>query len=267
MSVMEQQTRSPDPLGDRMKGYERTFRMTLPAKSYSVLRLDGRHFSSWTRGLNRPYDLTMVQAMSDATLALAQDVHGAVLGYTQSDEITIVFTDLRSEHTQPWFGGQVQKIVSIAASLVTGVFGRHFPDRPLAQFDARVFTVPNPIEVANAVYWRQADCERNAVSMIASHFFSAAQLHGKNVAQRRQMLADAGVDLDSFDSRFMHGQLISKQTTSAAVTYTHKRTGENVTLPAVQRSEWRSDVAPELHAREGSVLYDLLRDATGLQAA
>jgi hypothetical protein len=49
------------------------------------IRLDGKAFHSWTRGLKRPYD-DGVHTLFDATttfLVLASD---AVIGHTQSDE-------------------------------------------------------------------------------------------------------------------------------------------------------------------------------------
>jgi len=73
-----------DPLGARMKGYEMATRTLLPSHCYTVVRIDGRAFHSWTRGLERPYDLRMVEAMGETTRLLAEHIAGCALGYTQS---------------------------------------------------------------------------------------------------------------------------------------------------------------------------------------
>src|ERR1039458_2712400 len=107
---------SKDPLGERMKLYEWVSRTSLPPRCYTVVRIDGRAFHSWTRGLERPYDLRMVEAMGETTRLLSEHIAGCILGYTQSDEISLVLQDCSGPNTEAWFGGQVQKICSTAAS-------------------------------------------------------------------------------------------------------------------------------------------------------
>jgi tRNA(His) 5'-end guanylyltransferase len=247
-----------DPLGDRMKGYEGFWKIRLPAKSFSVIRLDGRSFHTWTRGLTRPYDPDLIEAMGAAALAVAEDVSGAVLAYTQSDEISVVFSDLASEETEAWFGGQVQKIVSVAASLATGSFARSFPERRLAQFDARVFALPDATEVCNYLRWRQADARRNAISMLASDRFSAKQLHGASTADRRDLLAQAGVHIDAADPRFLHGQLLHKATRTGRIEYTDRRTKQLCLSEPVIRRVWQSIPAPDLTAAPDGIAATLL---------
>src|SRR5579859_8052697 len=106
---------SQDSLGDRMKMYEsiesdRRFMPLLPI----VARMDGVGFSKFTRGMNRPYDQRMSEAMVETTKQLVK-MTGAVCGYTQSDEITLAWysQDLKS---QVWFDGRVMKMIGALAA-------------------------------------------------------------------------------------------------------------------------------------------------------
>lgn len=249
---------SRDPLGDRMRGYEIEARTRLPRRSLTVIRLDGRAFHSWTRavGLDRPYDVGMLLLMGHTTKALAEEISGTVLAYTQSDEISLLLQDFAGENTEPWFGGQVQKIISIAASVATAAFNAAIPGQLPAHFDARVFTVPSRVEAANYMLWRQRDARRNAISMLAEHHFSAKQLHGVPTFERRRMLEAMGVDLDAVDERFLNGQVVERATCREPVTYRRKDTGELVTTDPVERSRFEVMPAPEFAARPGNWLYE-----------
>lgn len=79
-----------DPLGDRMKGYEVACRTALPKRMPVIIRVDGKAFHSYTRGLKRPFDEHFIGAMDDVARALCSEIHGAVLAYVQSDEVSIL---------------------------------------------------------------------------------------------------------------------------------------------------------------------------------
>lgn len=198
-------TESRVTLGDRMKDYERETKMFLPKKSYTIVRLDGRSFHTWTKGLKRPYDERMMRAMATSTERLCEEISGVVFAYTQSDEISLLLSDNRKAESQAFFGGNIQKITSVAASIVTGHFNKHFPDRPLAVFDARAFTLPSKEEVSNYFRWRQIDAEKNAISMIAEDTYPSRELHGKKTRERVKMLEKAGISLDDVPKDFLHG--------------------------------------------------------------
>ena len=171
-----------DAFGDRMKSYERTEagRRALPLLPI-MIRLDGKGFSRWTRGLERPYDVRLSETMVHITERLVEEL-GACIGYTQSDEISLVlYSD--DYHQEVYFGGKFQKLVSVSASMATALFNQRsaeqFPDKPLAFFDSRVWTVPNLTEAANAFLWREIDATKNSVSMAARHYYSHKKLHKK----------------------------------------------------------------------------------------
>lgn len=47
-------------LGDRMKRYENSYRFYLPNRTYTIIRVDGKAFHTYTKGLNRPYDIDFI---------------------------------------------------------------------------------------------------------------------------------------------------------------------------------------------------------------
>lgn len=231
-----------------MKGYEKAVRSFVEPNSHVVIRLDGRAFHTWTKGLARPYDTRLIDVMAEVTETLCKEIGLARVSYHQSDEISIYFTDLAREETQMWFGGGIQKIVSVAASIATGVFARAYPDRSLAQFDARIIVLPDEVEVANYFRWRQADAERNAIGMISHDRFGHKRLTGVGTAERRQMLVDDGFDFEVADPRFLHGQVSFQTTREERVEYVDKRTGETRLSPLVKRRVWETTAAPRLDA-------------------
>lgn len=174
-------------LGDRMKAYEAVTRSVLMPHSYHVIRVDGRAFHSYLRNANKPFDLPFIVDMQAVGVALCKEIMGAVFAYGQSDEISILMQDLEPQ-SQPWFGGIVQKIVSVAASLATAaLIDRRGPFR-LPQFDGRVFTLPSVAEVQNYFLWRQQDAVRNSISMAAQANFSHSSLMGLNKEQLQEKL-------------------------------------------------------------------------------
>lgn len=195
-------------LGDRMKTYERITQNKLIPKMPTIIRLDGKAFHTFTKGLQRPFDLSLHNAMLYGTANIVSQIQGAVFAYTQSDEISILLRDWDKLTTETWFNGTIQKIVSVSASLATAEFNEIF-DHPSnskpALFDSRVFQLPFN-EVTNYFIWRQRDAERNSVNMLGQSYFSHKQLQGKNVNQVQDMLMgmDTPVnwnDLDTWKKR------------------------------------------------------------------
>lgn len=177
-------------IGDRIKRYEIVSKTSLLPNSYVVLRVDGRAFHTWTRGLKKPFDYVLMGAMVVTGESVAKEMSGFKLGYHQSDEFSFVITDTDSYETELWFGGEVQKLCSITASLFTAYFnyemGIEIGDKP-AVFDCRAFNVPKD-DVANVFIWRQQDWERNSLQMLARSEFSQSELHGKKCADIHEML-------------------------------------------------------------------------------
>lgn len=184
-----------DSLGDRMKShYENRTKYKLPRRTYTIIRLDGKAFHTYTKKLQKPFDTAFMEDMAWTALHLCENIQGCKMGYTQSDEISLLLTDFDKLTTDAWFDNSIQKIVSVSASMATGYFNRRrehdkWDDKQsLAYFDSRTFTIPTAVEVENYFIWRQKDATRNSISMVAQHHFSHKELHGKSTVDMLEML-------------------------------------------------------------------------------
>lgn len=202
-----------DSLGDRMKAqYEVRSQTYLPRRTYAIIRLDGKAFHTYTRGLQRPFDEGFMRDMDETAIALMAHVQGAKVAYVQSDEISIVLTDFDQVTTDAWFDGNVQKIVSISASIATANFNAQRPKGGMAFFDSRVFIIPDPVEVENYFIWRQQDATRNSIQMAAQSMFShgSTQNQDCNVLQER-MFTEKGVNWNDYPDGFKRGRAVVKR--------------------------------------------------------
>lgn len=210
-----------DSLGDRMKGfYENRFKHTLIRRMPVIIRLDGKAFHTFTKGFIKPFDDILIETMQETMLSLCKNIQGCVLGYTQSDEITLVLVDYKKLDSAAWFDYEIQKLCSISASMATFYFNDIFKkkadevismvlfdkdgfvdDKIIkaseayqrgiekgAFFDARCFNVPRE-EVTNCLLWRQQDAVRNSVQMVAQHYLPQAWLFKKSVEKLKDLLA------------------------------------------------------------------------------
>lgn len=179
-----------DSLGDRMKGYEAVSSGQLLRRCPVIVRVDGWAFHTWTRGLDRPFDLRLIDLMRRATEYAAVRMQGCKLAFTQSDEASFLLTDYDKLETQPWFGYDLAKVVSLSASTFTAKFNHSIlsecQDEP-ATFDARAFNVPAD-DVANYFLWRAKDWRRNAIQMVAQSMFSPKELHGVKLDAAQEMI-------------------------------------------------------------------------------
>lgn len=220
-----------DDLGKRMKDqYESRTRYLLPRRTYTIIRLDGKAFHTFTRGMKRPFDEKFIQTMNMTAKYLCENIQGCKLSYVQSDEISLLLTDFATDQTAAWFDGNIQKITSVSASLATGKFNailardlvefeEEFPEGLeyvesadwCAFFDARVFTIPDPIEVENYFVWRQKDAVRNSISMLAQSLYSHKELHGKSQADLQDMIIEKGENWNNIQEGFKRGRTIIKR--------------------------------------------------------
>ena len=223
-----------DSLGDRMKEYEYVTRNYLTRKLPVIVRLDGKAFHSFTRGLKKPFDEIFVKSMQDTMKYLCENVQGCVLGYCQSDEITLVLVDYQSREASAWFDNNIQKMVSVSASMATLAFNNAFWDNMAeyintnqindmnfiemmykklwaAMFDSRVFTLPKE-EVVNCLIWRQQDATRNSIQSVGQANFSHTQLHGKNCSDIQDMLMlEKGINWNDYPTHLKRGSCCIKK--------------------------------------------------------
>ena len=118
-----------DELGNRMKSnYENVTRYCLSKRTPVIVRLDGKAFHTFTKGFDKPFDSILVEAMQYTTEQLCKNVQGCVFGYCQSDEISLLLVDYKKLNSDAWFGYNIQKCSSVAASLATNYFNSYLFD-------------------------------------------------------------------------------------------------------------------------------------------
>lgn len=232
-----------DSLGDRMKSnYEIRSKTTLLRRTPVIIRLDGKAFHTFTRGLQKPYDTILMKTMQETMMYLCENIQGCKIGYTQSDEITLLLTDYDTLSTDAWFDYEVQKLCSVSASMATLAFNRFFevfsPTERLkdsadedgyklgntykdklmkAMFDARCFNIPKE-EVCNCFIWRQQDATRNAIQLLGQNYFSSKELHKKSCNDIQDMLmTQKGLNFNDERTDFKRGSCCYKVDTKWTV--------------------------------------------------
>ena len=227
-------------LAARMKEfYENVPKTNLMRRTPVVIRIDGKAFHSFTKGFKRPFDEVLIKTMQETTKYLCENIQGCVLGYTQSDEISLVLVDYQRFETSAWFDYEVQKMCSIAASMATMAFNKFFYENVFlyngmasvdmsnkkypykevyakavkkgAMFDARVFNIPKE-EVTNYIYWRQLDASRNSIQMVGQANFSHNELHCKTCNNIQDMLMEQkGINWNDYPTVCKRGTAVIKK--------------------------------------------------------
>lgn len=227
-------------LGDRMKNnYENISRYYLTRRMPVIIRIDGKAFHTFTRGFKKPFDDILVKTMQDTMKYLCENIQGCVLGYTQSDEISLVLVDYAELTTDAWFGNNLQKMCSVSASMTTLAFNKaftrniskqskrlyteHLEEKDAsyiesleiamnkgAMFDSRVFTIPKE-EVCNYMIWRQQDATRNSIQSVGQANFSQKELHGQSCNNIQDMLmTQKGINWNDYATTLKRGSCCIK---------------------------------------------------------
>lgn len=261
-------------LTTRMKAYEACYEYKFPSRSYVIIRLDGKGFSKYTKQFNKPFDDILSNVMDVSTIDLCGFLN-PVLAYTQSDEISLLFTNNTNIESEPIFNGKIQKLCSISASKVTSSFNKNmltllsnfkYEDKDVlykirsgdfkeidAVFDSRVFVLPDITEVMNYFIWRQKDCTRNSISMAASAYFSHKQLQGKSGSDKQNMLfLEKGVNWNDYLPKYKRGVIIKKE-----VIYIDGEGGQQI-----QRNKWLPDYNTPIFTENKDYLKNLIPTVT-----
>ena len=231
-----------DELGTRMKEfYEEVPKTRLVRRMPVAIRIDGKAFHTFTRGFQKPFDEILVKSMQDTMKYLCENIQGCVLGYTQSDEITLILVDYKHLNSDAWFDYEIQKMCSIAASMATMAFNKAFASNVAKQskrlykeyleekdasyidtlekamnkgamFDARCFNIPKE-EVCNLIYWRQLDATRNSIQMVGQANFSHKELQNKSCNMIQEMLfSEKGINWNDYPTYLKRGSCCIKTT-------------------------------------------------------
>lgn len=216
-----------DELGDKIKQWECQYDVKLDPSLPLVARLDGCSFHTYTKGFKKPHDELISKPMIETTKDLVKKFK-ASLGYTQSDEITLVFTPASKDKNGQYqciYSYRLEKLCSILASYASVRFNYYSnkysyekiaEDAPpniiekmrqgIAFFDARVFSVPDIKGAVDSIYWRHNyDCRRNAIAGLGHAHFSQKQLHGKNTSGILEMLKEKNIMFNDTPSWYQFG--------------------------------------------------------------
>ena len=228
-------------IAKRMKEYEKNNNGKLMKRTPVIIRVDGRGFSKYTKTFKKPFDMIMVKAMQDTMTYLCKNVHGCVIGYTQSDEISLVLVDYHDVNIAPFYDNNIQKMCSVIASMTTMAFNKCFaegvndlyynmckeslgdePDEDKveeyndalkryknktwnAMFDCRVFNVPKD-EVTNYLFWRQSDASRNSVQAVAHAYFTQKELDNITVNNmQNKLFTEKGINWNDYPTELKRG--------------------------------------------------------------
>ena len=253
-------------LGNRIKEYyENPYRFYLPRRSPMIIRLDLRAGHSFTKGFQRPFDDIFIESIQETAKYLCENIENVKCSYQQSDEISLLLTDYDNIGTQAWFNKNLQKMCSIAASMATLAFNRFFKHNALvkvtitdayfrnkesylgdwekdnslkepyfnafadgAMFDSRCFSIPKE-EVCNYFIWRQNDCVRNSIQMVAQANFSHKQLQNKSCDELQEMLwQEKNINWNDFETVKKCGSCCTK---TGKYTVIDMKTGEQKERP------------------------------------
>lgn len=238
--------KSTKTLGGRMKRYEASGNMALYRRIPVILRIDGVKFSKFTKGFVKPFDKLLMKTMQQTMESLCREIQGSTLGYTQSDEISLLLVDYQTLESDAWYDNDLSKLCSVGASTATMFFTEHFftnvrelgadmsvmtptafydkygvnkVEVPLqtyerklfkARFDCRAFNVPKE-DVANYFLWRQQDAERNSVQMLGQSLYSHKSLQGiSNKALQNKMFTEKGVNWSELPTPCKRGSVCKK---------------------------------------------------------
>lgn len=218
-------------LDERMKKYEYVTRHYLMCRTPVIVRIDGKAFHTFTKGMKKPFDHIFMESMQDTMKYLCENVQGCVLGYCQSDEISLLLIDYDTLETSAWFDNNLSKIISITSSLASVYFNQQFyinlvdyrvknyksknrdvdyENRLLANisslpiFDSRAFNLQKE-EVNNYFVWRQQDAIKNAIQMIGRAYFNHKELENKNGKDIVGMLDNIKVNYHSYTTSEKRG--------------------------------------------------------------
>ena len=270
-----------DNLGVRMKEfYEQIPKTKLMRRTPVAIRIDGKAFHTFTRGFRKPFDHILIKTMQETTKYLCENIQGCVLGYTQSDEITLILVDYQKLTSSAWFDYEVQKLCSISASMATMAFNKFFENNvddyrfrkwdgvskyeegteeyiktllkaveKSAMFDARCFNIPKE-EVTNLIYWRQLDATRNSIQMVGQANFSHKELQNKTCNMIQDMLHEQkGINWNDYPT-------VCKRGTS--VIYTNYQNPQSLTDEDIIKG-WKIDTEmPILKGEDRAYVDDLV---------
>lgn len=234
-----------DALGDWCKWLEKNFSLDeMIPRLPVIIRLDGNNFSKWTVGLEKPFDLRMTKLMVETTKFLVKETN-AIVGYTQSDEITLILYSA-DRKSAIYNAGKKQKIVSKLTAKCTNFFNEKrvelLPEHnKSAIFDCRIFQTPTLQDACAQLLWRENDATRNSILGLARSMFSHTECDKLNTSELQdKMMFEKGVNWNDLAVNLKRGTYIKRKVTSEKFTK-----NELETLPLKHQAHKNPDLIIE----------------------
>lgn len=234
-----------ETMGDWCKWLEKNFTNdvmipTLPV----IIRLDGNNFHNWTKGLDRPFDRGLTELMSETTKFLVKETN-AVVGYTQSDEITLVLYS-NDRKSAIYHEGKKQKILSKLTTKCVNFFNEKRKEilpthDKVAVFDCRIYQTPTLHDACVQLLWRENDATKNSIQMLGQSLFSHNELQNLNGNEvQDKMMLEKGVNWNELETKFKRGTYVKRIKTSMPFT-----PDELATLPPKHKAHKNPDLVIE----------------------
>lgn len=252
-------------LKNRMLYYESVPKLRLMRRTPVIIRLDGVAFHTFTRGFNKPFDTVLIKTMQQTMKRLCETVENCVIGYTQSDEISLILCDYKTLSTEAWFSYEVEKLVSVTAAMATLYFNDFFVSNVAettdkepyykrdgtikrGYFDSRAFNLPVD-EVNNYLLYRQQDATRNSIQMVAQSQFSCSEIKGiKNDELQDKLFTERSINWNNLSVPEKRGTCCVKRPTETI------SNGESIT-----RNKWVIDKQIPIFSKEPDYVNSCIR--------
>lgn len=208
-----------ETMGDWCKWTEKNFSPEIMIPTLPVIiRLDGNNFHNWTKGLEKPFDRKLIELMTETTKFLVQETN-AIVGYTQSDEITLIlYSDDRKSSL--YNDGKKQKILSKLTAKCVNFFNEKRKEilpahDKTAVFDCRIYQTPTLHDACVQLLWRENDATKNSISMLAQSLFSHSELQNLTGNEMQdKMMKEKGTNWNNLETKYKRGTYIKRIKTS-----------------------------------------------------
>lgn len=190
-----------DDLDQRLRQFETAHDHCVLPGLYMVARIDGRGFTRLTKevvGFDAPFDERFRDHMLATTQHLMSCGFRVIYGYTQSDEISLLF-----HRDEALFQRKLRKYHSVLAGEASACFSVRLG--LAAAFDCRISQFPTAALVVDYFRWRAEDAHRNALN---AHCYWAlrregaavgeatSRLSGLSTAEKNELLFQRGLNFD-----------------------------------------------------------------------
>ena len=194
-----------DLFDKKMRVFEESLDQTIVPEMYMIARIDGRSFTKLTKvkcDFEAPFDVRFRDMMVETLKHLMDCGFRIVYGYTQSDEISLLF-----HKDETAFSRKVRKYNSLLSGTASACFSMQLGQ--LGVFDCRMIPLPNMDLVRDYFLWRQEDANRNALN---SHCYwmlrkqgvnpstAQSQISKKSNADKNELLYANGVNYNNLPS-------------------------------------------------------------------